>query len=149
MVFRQATSADIPGMQIVRHAVRENRLSDPSLVPDRDVDDYINRRGRGWVCDLNKIIIAFAIADLQDNSVWALFVDPAYEKKGIGKKLQQLMLDWYFSKTDHTIWLGTAPGTRAEIFYHKTGWKQNGMHGEKEMKFEMTALNWKSIHNLG
>ena len=53
------------------------------------------------------------------------------------------MLDWYFSQTDLTIWLSTSPGTRAEKFYYKAGWKNVGMHGKGEIKFEMAAASWK------
>lgn len=144
MIFRQAFTGDIPQIQFIRHAVRENRLSDPSLVPDKDVEDYICRRGMGWVCELDKTIIGFAIADLQDHSVWALFVHPDHEKKGIGKKLQQTMLNWYFSKTPETIWLSTAPGTRAETFYHKTGWLEKGVTGKGETRFEMSLDDWRN-----
>jgi GNAT superfamily N-acetyltransferase len=90
-------------------------------------------------------VVAFAIADLIDHNVWALFVQPGFDGKGIGKKLHDDMLDWYFAQTDLTIWLGTAPGTRAENFYRRAGWKEAGIHGKGEIKFEMTATSWK--HN--
>jgi GNAT superfamily N-acetyltransferase len=114
MIFRQAHITDIPQMQEVRNAVKENRLSDPALVPDDDVKDYITRRGRGWVCMEGDRVAGFSIIDLQDHNVWALFVHPEYESKGIGRKLHRLMLDWYFNQTLETVWLGTAPHTRAE-----------------------------------
>src|SRR5688572_9446063 len=100
MFFREARSEDIPQIQRVRHSVNENRLSNPALVTDRDVEDYINRRGRGWVCEINDQIVAFAIADLQDHNLWALFIQPGHEGKGIGKKLHDQMLNWYFNKSD-------------------------------------------------
>ena len=68
-----------------------------------------------------------------------------YEKKGIGKMLHDLMLDWYFSQTNTTVWLGTSPNTRAEGFYKKAGWVRVGHHGPDEIKFEMTYQNWKSL----
>ena len=34
MIFREATIADIPQIQIVRNAVTQNVLSNPALVPD-------------------------------------------------------------------------------------------------------------------
>jgi GNAT superfamily N-acetyltransferase len=71
-----------------------------------------------------------------------LFVQPGFDKKGIGKKLHDDMLNWYFSHTDETIWLGTAPNTRAEKFYRKAGWKEVGIHGKGEIKFEMEVANW-------
>jgi hypothetical protein len=36
MIFREATIKDIPQIQIVRTSVKENELSDPALVSDKD-----------------------------------------------------------------------------------------------------------------
>jgi len=146
MMFREAIVTDISQIQRVRHCVKENRLSDPSLVTDADCENYLLNRGKGWVCEINDRLVAFAIADVIGNNVWALFVDPEYEEIGIGRKLHDHMLDWYFSQTDATIWLGTAPNTRAEKFYRKAGWMEVGQHGKGEIKFEMSKENWKLLH---
>jgi GNAT superfamily N-acetyltransferase len=145
MNYREAGINDVLQIQLVRNAVKENRLSDPSLVKDSDVIDYLTRRGKGWVCEIGGQVVGFAIADLVDHNIWALFVHPDFEKKGIGKKLHDEMLNWYFTQTDKTVWLGTSPGTRAETFYRKTGWKEVGMHGKGEIKFEMTKSEWESL----
>lgn len=47
------------------------------------------------------------------------------------------MMDWYFGQTPESVWLGTAPKTRAEMFYRKMGWQEIGMHGKGEIKFGM------------
>ncbi|MXV52851.1 GNAT family N-acetyltransferase [Pedobacter sp. HMF7647] len=143
-LFRESEPADIAGMQIVRNSVKENQLSDPSVVPDSDVADYISRRGKGWVCEIDKKIVGFSIADLEGHSVWALFVHPNYEKSGIGSKLLSMMLNWYFGETTETIWLSTAPGTRAELFYHKKGWIQTGLHPNGETRFELSYEEYQS-----
>jgi hypothetical protein len=52
MIIRVATSADIPQIQVVRNSVKENMLSNPALVPDEDVEDYIHNRGKGWYVKL-------------------------------------------------------------------------------------------------
>jgi len=54
------------------------------------------------------------------------------------------MLDWYFEQTAETIWLGTEPGTRAETFYQKQGWRRAGTHGKSEVKFEMSHADWQA-----
>lgn len=146
MIFREAIKADIPQMQVVRNAVKENMLSNPALVTDADCEEFILVRGKGWVCEIEETIVGFAIADLQENNIWALFVTPAFAEKGMGKKLHSIMLKWYFEQTDKTVWLGTEPNSRAEIFYSKTGWTKVGMHGSKEVKFEMTFNDWKSFY---
>lgn len=145
MKIRIAEGKDISQIQVVRNLVNENRLSDPAVVPDSDVEDFITRRGRGWVCEIDEQVVGFAIADLVDNNIWALFIHPDFERIGIGKKLHDEMLNWYFLQTDKTVWLGTSPKTRAELFYRKAGWKEVGIHGKGEIKFEMTKDEWRSL----
>jgi GNAT superfamily N-acetyltransferase len=142
MIIREAKIDDIPQIQIVRNSVLENTLSNPDLVTDEDCKTYIIERGKGWVCEIKDEIVGFAIADLQDHNIWALFLKPEFEKKGIGKQLHYIMLDWYFKQTKSTVWLGTSPKTRAETFYKKAGWTEVGTHGKGEVKFEMTYNDW-------
>lgn len=142
MIFREAAIKDIPQIQIVRNAVKENRLSNPALVSDADVEEYIINRGKGWVCEMDETIVGFAIADLVDHNIWALFVDPGFENKGIGKELHRLMMDWYFEQTNETVWLSTSPGTRAETFYRRQGWTEDGVYGKGETKFIMKKGNF-------
>ena len=143
MNFRQAIPEDIPQIQIVRNSVKENQLSNPNLIPDELVEEFITKRGKGFVCEIDDIIVGFSIVDFVENNVWALFLLPDFEGKRIGKKLHQLMLDEYFSKTKETIWLSTEANSRAEIIYKKQGWKNAGFHGN-EVKFEMSFEDWKS-----
>ena len=147
MNFRQALVTDIPQIQIVRNAVKENMLSDPSLVPDADVEDYILRRGRGWVAEKDGRVLGFSIVSVKDHNVWALFVLPGFEKMGIGRFLHDTMMNWYFQQTGHAIWLSTGPATRAEGFYRKAGWQETGIHGKGEIRFEMTKTAWQSAPN--
>lgn len=145
MHFRKASISDIFQMQIVRNSVKENQLSNPTLVKDADYEEYLLSRGKGWICEVNNSVVGFAIVDLQENNIWALFVTPANAEKGIDKKLHSLMLNWYFEQNQQTVWLGTAPNSRAEIFYTKQGWTKVGMHGNNEIKFEMTFNKWNSL----
>lgn len=142
MIFREAQLSDISQIQFVRHTVKENKLSDPGLVSDKDVEIYITQRGKGWICEAEGSVVGFAIADLVDNNIWALFVNPDFEGIGIGKKLHEIMMDWYFSNGKKNAWLSTSPGTRAESFYRNAGWKETGIHGKGEIKFEMTLADW-------
>lgn len=144
MTIREATISDIPQIQIVRNSVLENKLSNPALVTDQDCEAYLTQRGKGWVCEIDKKIIGFAIADLVENNIWALFLHPAFEKQGVGKKLHDTMMNWYFSKTNQPVWLSTAPGTRAEGFYRKLGWIETGMYGKGEIRFQLDLSDWKS-----
>jgi len=149
MEIREAVLSDIKQMQVVRNSVKENVLSDPSLVPDKDYEEFMTVRGKGWVCEIDSKVVGFAITDLKDNNIWALFLLPEYEKQGIGRQLHDIMVDWHFTQTKNTIWLGTTPNSRADMFYRKAGWVEIGTHGSDEIKFEMTYDAWIEKSTIG
>ncbi|GGG58644.1 GNAT family N-acetyltransferase [Hymenobacter glacieicola] len=143
MLFREAQVADIPQLSAVRLSVQENRLSNPDLVTPAAYVDYLTRRGQGWTCEVNGAIVGFGIADVRGHSIWALFVRPEFARQGIGKKLHNLMLSWYFAQTTEPLWLSTAPGTRAEEFYRRQGWHDTGRTAQGEVRFEMRVEGWR------
>lgn len=149
MRFREAHPADIPQIQIVRHSVRENVLSNPALVTDADCEDYLTRRGKGWVAEAAGRVVGFAIVSVLDRNVWALFVHPDFERQGVGKTLHDAMLAWYFAQTAEPLWLGTAPDTRAEGFYRRAGWQDTGLRPNGEIRFEMTADEHRRLRPAG
>ncbi len=57
------------------------------------------------------------------------------------------MLDWYFAQHKESVWLSTAPASRAETFYRKAGWDEVGTYGKGEIKFEMTVNSWKALQS--
>lgn len=146
MNFREAKKSDIKQIQIVRRSVTENTLSNPELITDEVCLDFITKRGKGWVCEIDNQLVGFSIVDLKENNVWALFVHPKHDKRGIGRQLHDRMLNWYFNQRSENLWLGTDPKTRAEMFYRKSGWTEIGINGDEEIKFEMTLKNWESRH---
>src|SRR5688572_25140490 len=129
-MIREAKTSDIPSLQVIRNSVTENALSDPSLVPYEAYVEFLEQRGKGWVYIIEDVIAGFAVADLKENNIWALFVSPLHERKGIGKKLHDIMMSWYFDQHKLNVWLSTSPGTKAEKFYRKAGWKEDGTYGK-------------------
>jgi GNAT superfamily N-acetyltransferase len=135
-VVREATREDIPQMQRIRRAVRENRLVS-TVITDEDVRDHIERRGRGWVVDTGSALAAFAVADATDGSIWALFVDPDLERRGYGRALLDVAVAWLRGEGLSTIWLTTALATRAERVYRAAGWRHVGDTETGEARFEL------------
>lgn len=139
MIFRSATEADIDGMHRVRMAVQENRLSDPLRVTHAMYREMLLEKGAGWVCEAEGEVAGFAIVDLSLSNIWALFVDPLFEKRGVGRQLHDLMLSWSFAAGQSKLWLSTDPGTRAEAFYRKAGWVETGIEQNGEIRFELSS----------
>ena len=135
--LRPAAHGDVPGIQRVRHSVRENVLTSGAIT-DEEVVDYLERIGRGWVVvDAADAVIAFAIANAQDGNIWALFVHPEHERRGHGRRLHDEMVAWLWSRGLERLWLSTTPQTRAQRFYERAGWVNKAVLPSGELLFEL------------
>lgn len=61
IIIREARPEDIPQIQIVRNSVKENTLSDPALVTDKDCEEFLFERGKGWVGEAVHQIVGFLL----------------------------------------------------------------------------------------
>lgn len=134
--IRQARVEDFTVLHRIRMSVRENILSNPDLVTEQDYVAMTTQYGKGWVYEDDEIR-GFAFVDLRDNNIWALFVDPASEKRGIGGALHDTMIEWCRSQGLQKLWLTTDGNTRAESFYRKAGWQYTGTQPNGELLFEL------------
>ncbi len=135
-VLRQASRSDIRCIQRVRHAVRENRLTSRTISDD-EVVHAIEVAGRGWVVEVDRTVVGFAIGNAQDGNIWALFIDPEHEGRGHGRRLHDTMVAWLWSRGLRRLWLSTEPGTRAQRFYSRAGWTDCGLLPSGELRFEL------------
>src|SRR5687767_1985203 len=93
MLFRTATIADIEQMHRIRVSVHENKLSNPDRITQKDYETFLTLKGKGWVCEMDHQLVGFSVIDLEAKNIWALFVLPLYEGRGIGYSLHQIMLN--------------------------------------------------------
>jgi GNAT superfamily N-acetyltransferase len=137
MKFREARMEDIPALFEVRGSVRENVLSDPRKVTREMCVAYLGESGKGWVCEIEGEVVGFSVAALAEASIWALFVKPEYEGRGIGKTLLRLATDWLFEMNAATIVLSTDAHTRADRFYREQGWQRGEMKPDGEVCYRL------------
>jgi GNAT superfamily N-acetyltransferase len=135
--LRRACADDIPAMHTIRLQVSENRLSDPSLLTESDYLPFIDKQGETWVALIADQIAGFAAIDLTDQSVWALFVDPSHEGRGLGKQLMTSLIERARELGFSSLRLVTTPGTRAEAFYLRGGWEQVGIEANGECRLAL------------
>jgi GNAT superfamily N-acetyltransferase len=128
-LFRQANSTDIPAMSRIRLAVTENILSDPRRVTQEMYEDFLSKSGRGWVAESEGEIVAFCYADKENASIWALFVQPGHEGRGLATLLLRQAVDWLFEIGHDAVHLSTGANTRADRFYAAQGWLRQPASG--------------------
>ena len=136
-MLRKARVGDVPAMNHLRLQVRENVLSDPCRITEAMTRQAITAEGRGWVWEENGEILGFSIARDADPSIWALFVLPGHEGRGIGGALHDAAVDWLWSRGAARIWLSTDPATRAERFYRDRGWRETAVLPSGEVRLEL------------
>jgi GNAT superfamily N-acetyltransferase len=133
-MIRNARRADIPRLKEIRDTVRENKLGDPSRVTIDHYHWFIDNPGI-FVWEENGEIVGFSAADPRDGNICALFMDEAYEGRGIAQALFERACNVLRDAHCSRMWLTTDPGTRAERFYRRAGWRVTGSRNG-ELVFE-------------
>lgn len=136
-VERRATASDIDRLIEIRGLVRENCLANPLSVMRSDYDYFVGN-GRVWVAEVDSQVAGFSASDGRDGSIWALFLDPAYEGAGLGARLLSFACLDLAQDGHQTLHLTTDAGTKAEALYRKLGWVDVGVSDGGELKFELS-----------
>jgi ribosomal protein S18 acetylase RimI-like enzyme len=129
-LIRRATESDIPRITDIRNNVRENKLIDPRRVTIEDVRWFISNPGI-FLGEEDGRVVGFSAADPRNGNIWALFLDQAYEGRGIARALLQQACAVLSEAGFQQMWLTTDPGTRAEAFYRAAGWQVVGHRGSE------------------
>ena len=135
--LRQAARADISAIHAVRMSVRENQLT-RSVITEADYIHHLETLGRGWVIEVTDRIVAVVVVNAQDGNIWGLFVHPDFERRGFGKQLLDVAVNWLWQQGVVQLWLTTAPGTRAQGFYESVGWRNVGLTPHGELRLELS-----------
>jgi GNAT superfamily N-acetyltransferase len=137
--IREATAADIDAMHRIRLAVRENRLSDPGWLTAEVYRAYLADAGKGnsWVVEVDGQVAGFCVGRLAEADLWALFIDPAHEGRGLGRALLDVATRWLFARGVASIGLTTTPASRADRFYAAAGWQRGGIDAKGEVAYRL------------
>jgi len=138
-LLRRAQRSDVGAMQRIRASVKENRLTSRAL-SEADYVQAIERDGRGWVVEVDGLVLGFAIANSVTGNIWALFVDPEHERLGHGRRLHDATVEWLWAQGERLLWLTTESGTRAQRFYESAGWRFAVRAENGELRYELTRI---------
>jgi GNAT superfamily N-acetyltransferase len=142
-VIRAMRADDMGDTFAVRTSVTENALSLEQLermgITPASVAASLDGRARGWVAEEEGVVVAFAIADAGTRSIFALFVAPGYEGRGLGSALLARAVRWLQGESSGAIWLTTAPDTRAAALYARRGFVVTGREPDGSLRLELKS----------
>lgn len=137
--IRPAEPRDVEGIFQVRTSVTENTLTVTQLaefgITKASITAMILSAPCAWVAVDREKVVGFSMVDLDEGSLFAAFVLPSYEGKGLGKKLVQAAEDALFRR-HQVAWLKTGKATRAAGFYRHLGWGNETDVDGGEIRFE-------------
>lgn len=142
MQLRPARPEDVEAIFAVRCAVKENHMSREELaeldITSASVTEMIT--GGDFIVPVAVVegqIVGFAMAQVSEGYLFALFIHPDYEDKGLGRTLMEVV-EFEFAKHGvREAWLatGSEPGIRAPGFYRHLGWVECGVMDDGQLKF--------------
>jgi GNAT superfamily N-acetyltransferase len=135
-MIRKATRADYPRISEIRLSVRENRLSKSKYDLVERAANWIFDNSAFWTWEEDGAIQGFSAADPRDGMIFALFVHPSYEGRGIGRALLPMACQSLRDSGHAVATLTTEAGTRAERFYRLDGWTETGRQEDRQIVFQ-------------
>ena len=133
LTFRPAAPEDVAACLVLRGLTRENaipaeRLAAVGITEQSWSDDVRSDRLPGYVCCDDGTIAGYCFGDKASGEVVVLALLPAYEERGIGRRLLALVIDHLAALGHRRLFLGCSadPATRSHGFYRHLGWVSTG-----------------------
>ena len=137
IIRRARTEAD-PHISEIRFAVKENILRDPSRVT-YDMIPGSSEPGI-WLWEEDGKVLGFSAADTRDGTIFALFIDPEHEGRGIGRALFAKALEALRKAGHRPARSPPSPAAAPTASIRRAGWKAIGTSERGERNFHGAAL---------
>lgn len=141
MQITLATPDDIETLFEIRTSVAQNHqsrdeLSALGVTPD-SLAEMLRTRSRAWLAHVEGTAAGFSMADSARATIFAMFVRPGFEQRGIGRRLMAEAEAWLFAQGWDQIWLATGSdeSLRAWGFYLHLGWVPAGVLDDGQVRF--------------
>lgn len=142
--IRRAAKADATEIMDVRLSVTENALAPNRMkelgIHAESIAEMLGESHCAHCAVLEGRVVGFSMGDLAAGSVFALFIRPEHEGRGLGKKLLEATVRDLWRQGHGRLRLTTEPGTRAYEFYTRQGWRHMSFTEEGEAELVLTKV---------
>ncbi|ECB5849787.1 N-acetyltransferase [Salmonella enterica subsp. enterica serovar Stanley] len=142
--IRQALITDVESIFDVRTSVRENHLSREEMrqmgITESSVANMIQNSCCAWVAIDGMKVVGFSMVLHENGCLFAAFVLPEYENKGIGRELL-MRAETELFKHHEVIWLETEKNSRAAKIYKHLGWVKKIETDKDHVRLEKNKNN--------
>lgn len=142
MNLRSATVQDVDILFDIRCSVTENHQSRDELrtigVTVETVRDMIESGDYvSTIAEVDGRPVGFTMAQISEAYVFACFVRPDFENRGIGRALMAAAETGLRQAGVDRAWLSTGsdPHLRAVGFYRRLGWREDGFLDDGQIRF--------------
>ena len=126
----------------IRTSVHENHMSwhelaEAGITPESVASLLRTESAGGWIAVDGDQAVGFSMARADIGDVFALFVRPGLEGRGIGSDLLEEAETWLARRGRSQAWLvtGGEPALRAARFYRRRGWVDAGLEADGQIRF--------------
>lgn len=143
MTLRSATARDADDLFDIRCSVNQNHQSREELatlgITVESVAEMI--RGGDYVTTIAEVdgrAVGVTMAQISEGYIFAAFIRPDYEGRGIGRALMKAAENGLRSAGVEEAWLSTGaePSLRAAGFYRHLGWREAGSLPDGQIIFK-------------
>ncbi|WP_153773922.1 GNAT family N-acetyltransferase [Pseudomonas sp. MNR3A] len=141
LTLRQALPEDVELLFDIRTSVKQNHLSREQMhdlgITATSLTEAIGEAPCTWIAEYEQEAVGFAMVDLGEGELFALFVRPQHEGKGVGRLLLERAEHALFQRHEliHLITDGDQ-AIRANGFYQRSGWILAGAVDDRDVRYE-------------
>ena len=148
MNLRPALTGDVETLFDIRCSVVENYQSREELtnlgITTQSIQEMIE--GGDYITTIaeeNGQPAGFAMAQISEGYIFACFVKPEFENKGLGRALMHSVEEGMHTAGVKKAWLSTGPESelRAVGFYSHLGWYKDGYLEDGQVVFRKTLID--------
>ena len=144
MLIRSAQESDLPGIIEICNSAIENHFTANPGTSDETCKSYLTPKFKTWLAFGDGEIVGIGVVDMENQNIPELIVKPGQEEYECENKLQEILLDWFYSSRNEDLSLETDGRRQAEEFFLSRGWVRTGISEHGQTRFKMTRKVWEA-----